>query len=400
MNKKTLLLLLAVFGVLVFAVLNSRREGSFSAESPQEADSGKLVFKDLNLDDVKKIRIAKGTNEAVELVQDGDGWVVRNRYNFPASFDQLSQQLRVLPELEVGQSVPGGLDMLEELGLSDEQALTLSLFGDGSDPIVELKIGNSRSKGTFSAEPFAMLPGKEPFVLNSGFDLNADPDSWIVKDIVQVPFPGLVSAKITHPEGAYTVVRGEGNDYALMELKEGETSEPANISRIARALESVYMVGVADPLLADSEYGLENAPVFEGRTDEGVTYTVTVGKSGTKGRFVRFGFSTEVMPEPSEGAALVQVLDEERKSETTLDETNRTAKVQEKLASLMQEYESRKAAAEKKTAELKKFEKWIYILNDYQADAFCLPRSALLAPIAPEDKETGMSVPVEMPMAP
>src|SRR5688572_28372926 len=83
---------LAVGGLGLY--LYNQRKESFNASSFQASDR---VLKDFPLNDIAHLRIRAATNE-VNLVR-GDQWTVKERYDYPANFSEVSEFLRKVWEL-------------------------------------------------------------------------------------------------------------------------------------------------------------------------------------------------------------------------------------------------------------------------------------------------------------
>src|SRR6266436_3972540 len=103
MNRKQLAILLvlgAVIGALGFFV--SRRNAA-SYQSSGEGGAGRKLLPDFPINDVARIDIKQGTNELSLALQD-DQWSVRQRYGYPANFQEVGDFLRKIWELKVVQT--------------------------------------------------------------------------------------------------------------------------------------------------------------------------------------------------------------------------------------------------------------------------------------------------------
>src|SRR5688572_3912513 len=133
MNRKQFLILIILglaVGGLGFYLVN-RQKGSYESSSSQ---GEQRVIKDFPLNDVAHIRVLQGTNE-VNLVR-GDTWTVKERWDYPANFTEISDILRKILELkpvqdvEVGPSQYGRLELLNPTENKGTNSATLLEFKD------------------------------------------------------------------------------------------------------------------------------------------------------------------------------------------------------------------------------------------------------------------------------
>ena len=143
MNSRQLTLIV-VFAVVLAAIgwiLFHR--GARSWESQPTSRDGKVI--EFPLNDVAHITIKDGTSE-LNLVRKEDGWVVRERADYPANFEQVSRllqkiwNLKPVQTLQVGPSQLGRFDLVEpangaksgtllELKDKDEKRIAALLVG-------------------------------------------------------------------------------------------------------------------------------------------------------------------------------------------------------------------------------------------------------------------------------
>jgi hypothetical protein len=115
MNRKqfiTLIVLGLVVGGLGLYLANKRKE-SFTSSSFQ---TGQRVVKDFPLNDVAQLRIRQAAGE-VNLARGEEGWTVKERYNYPANFSEISEFLRKVWELKPVQDVEAGASQYGRLEL-------------------------------------------------------------------------------------------------------------------------------------------------------------------------------------------------------------------------------------------------------------------------------------------
>src|SRR5205814_10142929 len=135
MNRKqlgTLIFLGAVIGILGLYV---GRRNAASYQSSGEGGAGKKLLPDLPINDVARIAIKQGTNE-LNLARQDDNWTVRERYGYPANFQEIGDLLRKMWDLKIVQTEQIGPSQLTRLELTESAGTnsgTLLEFKDKSD---------------------------------------------------------------------------------------------------------------------------------------------------------------------------------------------------------------------------------------------------------------------------
>src|SRR5438046_2221095 len=138
MNRKQLAIVI-VLGVALGALgLYVSRRKAASFQSSGEGGAGKKLLPDFPINDVARIQIKQGTNE-LNLAQQNDNWTVRERYGYPANFQEIGDFLRKIWELKVVQTEQVGpsqyskLELLEPAKATGTNSGTLIEFKDKSD---------------------------------------------------------------------------------------------------------------------------------------------------------------------------------------------------------------------------------------------------------------------------
>src|SRR5688500_178224 len=134
MNRKQFVILIVLgraIGALGFYLAKKRKE-SYTASSFK---SDEKVIKDFPLNEVAHVHVKQGTNE-VNLVR-AETWGVKERWNYPASFTELSEFLRKVWDLKPVQDVEVGPSQFARLELNVEGTAT------NSGTLVEFKDSKS-----------------------------------------------------------------------------------------------------------------------------------------------------------------------------------------------------------------------------------------------------------------
>src|SRR6266404_3151771 len=114
MNRKQLVILLVVGTVIGLSGLLVSRRNDASYQSTGEGGAGKKLLPDFPINDVARIHIKQGTNE-LNLARPDDTWTVRDRYDYPANFQEIGDLLRKIWELKIVQTTQVGPSQYSKL---------------------------------------------------------------------------------------------------------------------------------------------------------------------------------------------------------------------------------------------------------------------------------------------
>lgn len=373
MSRKTLWVLLGVFAVLcgvtswkIWRVKPIRPEGPFP---------GDPVLAGLDLNQIAAFTVSSAGATSRVARKEGR-WVVDSRFDYPADFRRIVEQLRSLADMKVGQVVQATDSDLGDFGLGPDQATAIQLeMADGSTAAV-VRIGGPRP-----AQPgggISSFPQGVYIRVNSGPVLLVDvplgvtfgwTENWLAREIVNVSAEAVEQVTVRTPDESYTLrMPGPGN-YVLEGLASNETVEVYNAGRLARALSPLTLLDVVDPAETTNDFGFGDASevLFALRTGE--RYAVKVGglRAQGGGRYVRLGVSYEKPPTPEEFEGVEKDSEEFKKR--------------------VEEFESQCAAAEQKAKETDaQLRAWTYVIPDYQAGNLTVRRSELVRTVEKHDE--------------
>lgn len=363
MSKRSLGVLLAIFLILCGLVFWVQwRAKPIQPQGPFPGDS--ILTADINRTAAFTISSAAATTR---VARKEGRWVVESRYGYPADFNRIVEQLRALAELKVGQVIRAEEADMAEFGLGPEQATTIRLEDEGGQVVAELKLGNprqARREGGMIGVPEGvyMRVGDGPvLVVDAPMSMTFGwTDTWLERDIVNVPADSVASVMVESEDGSYTLRIPKAGEYEMDGLAENEKIESFAASRLARALSPLTLLDVADPE-AGEDTGLDEPTRLIMATREGERYTVEVGRprSTGGGRYVRLkaAYERPAAPESFEGV--------EPESE--------------EFRKKVEEFEKDCAERERKVAEQQAlFEKWVYVVADYHAENLTLKRGELV----------------------
>lgn len=388
MNRKQLALLLAlgiVAGFASLAVLRANRN------SWQSSAARPKVFAQFPLNEVRHLRIVQGGGE-LNLVRKDDIWRVRERFDYPANFAEISDFLRKLWELKAVQWMPVGPSQYERLELVSPggqpvagTGTLIELKDSGGKTLKSLILGKKHNRQMEAAGPFGggggypdgrylLAPGesKEVALVSEIFsNAEAAPDPWFDKSFFKVEGPREIAVAGKSPAQSWKLTRAaETAEWKLDGLRAGETLDRSKASGPASALAYPSFTSIASPQAKSEETGLNAPSTVTVKTFDGFTYQIKVGKAAADSSHhlqvsVAGDFPRERVAAKDEKPADKERLDKEFK---------------EKLPKLEEKLKTEKGC-----------EPWIYLVSKSTIDSLLKDRKDLLA----EKKEAKKDAPKE-----
>lgn len=366
MNLKALIALIvaAAVAIAITATLVKKDSATW-----QTAEVGGLLFENLPVNDVETIHITQGS-ESLTLNKQGDIWVVKERYNYPANFQDISQMVIKLSEtkplrvIEAGESqlgrlnllatdqAQGGGTLLEMNGVNDKTLVSLLL---GKPYVRQSEAQKNPMMGMSGDIPegrYVLMGGTPPvYLIDEPFDNVAPvPTAWLSKDFFKVEKLSSISVQFmgeAAPDWEFSR-DAVGGDF---KLKNSLPTENVDASK-TRSLSSLFSyASFTDvlPLDSDPELTRLNIPTIAViKTFDGFTYTIHIGKltADETGRYLSFKVDAQL---PTERTIAP---DEKEEDKARLD------------AEFLREQER----LQKKLAQEKKCEQWIYIVSTWTVE--------------------------------
>ena len=377
MNSKQLSILL-VLGLVIGGLglyLYQGREASYKSS---DQSIGKKVLGEFPINDVAQITIKNATNE-LNLVKQDDLWKVRERFNYPANFSEISEFVRKTSELKAVQSMKVGLSQFGRFELiKPEKAVgtnsgTLVEFKDkNGKPLKSLLLGKKYVKESQSSSQFGggdWPIGRYVMVLNQTQDVaivsdplsnvEPKPDQWLNKDFLKVEKLQTVSLVSTNTTNSWKVTREtETGEWKLADKKEGEEIDKGKSSSLNYALSSPSFNDVASPQLTPEATGMDHPIVATLETFDGFVYTAKIGnKTGDENYYLAMAVKGNLPTERTAGK------DEKPEDKEKLDK-----EFKEKAAKLKEKFDKEKA-----------IESWTYLVSKWTIDPLLKERKDLLA---------------------
>lgn len=287
MNRKQLTLVI-LLGVVLGGIgfyLKSRDASTWTSSG---AGLGQKLLADFEVNDVAHIRIVQGTNE-LNLVRKDDLWRVKERWDYPANFETISEFLRKAWEMkavrtmQVGQSQWGRLELLKP-GEGDKAGTLVELKDKDGKVLSSLILGKKHlreSSGGGEGWPdgryvmVASNPGTVSLISETWSHIEPKPESWLNKDFFKCEKIKSVSLNWTN---AWTLERAqEGGTLRLVDAQPGEELDTFKASSIGSVFSWPSFEDIAAPDAKPEDLGLDHPILATITTFDNFTYNFKIG---------------------------------------------------------------------------------------------------------------------------
>src|SRR2546430_5964291 len=321
MNRKQLGILIVLGAVIGALGLYVSRRNAASYQSSGEGRAGKKLLPDFPINDVVRIGIKQGTNE-LNLVEQDDNWTVRERYGYPANFQEIGDLLRKIWDLKVVQTEQVGPSQFAKLELTEPNngtnSGTLVEFKDTSDKTIKaVLLGKKHMRKSENASPLGgsdgWPDGRYLLVMNGPKDVavvsdalsevEVKPDRWLNKDFFKVEKLKTISVTHTNATNSWKLTREtENGALTLADAKPGEQLDSAKSSSAGSALSYPSFTDVVSPQAKPEETGMDHPVLAKLETFDGFTYTIKVsGKTNEENRSLNMNVTAELPKERTPG---------------------------------------------------------------------------------------------------
>jgi hypothetical protein len=375
MNRKqlTVLLVVVVVAGCVGLWLRSRQAASYKTS---QGRMGQKAAGEFDPNAITQVVVKHGTNE-LNLCQQEEQWVVRERGNYPANFSEVSEFLRKLWELKVVQPVAIGPSQLARLELtapgSGEKAGTLVELKDKAGKTVKsLLLGKKHTRQPAGPSPYGsdegwpdgryLMVDNQPqsvsLVSETFSNIEPKPEQWLNKDFFKVEKTRAVAVTYPVATNSWKLSREtETGEMKLADAKPDEKLDSTKVSSIPNALSYPSFNDVVTSPKPE-ETGLDKPTVAVLETFDNFTYTIKVGKKTSDDNYyMTVAVNAELPKERTPGK------DEKPEDKEKLDK-----EFKEKMDKLREKLKQEQA-----------HEKTTYIVAKWTLDSLLKERSQLLA---------------------
>lgn len=194
---------------------------------------GTLAFPGLvdTLNDVKKIRISHKDGE-FNLELSENGWVFRERDNYPVQDDKIGELLvkltrmeKVEPKTKLSERYDR-LDLLHVEEKGDTRAKVIELFNVGGESIASLLVGKRKfTLGSSEGGTYVLFPtDSQAWLVTGELNPGARARDWLVREISDIKDNDIRSVSIQHPDGEMLTISKENpedSNYTVEGIPDG-----------------------------------------------------------------------------------------------------------------------------------------------------------------------------------
>jgi hypothetical protein len=266
-----------------------------TAERPREEqafNAGKLMFPDLapRLQNAARIEITH-QDKTIALAKHGDGWGLEDRGGYAVQAAKLRGMLTALTELRLVEARTTDPTQFNRLGLEDPHGKEgssnlLRVLDASGKPIVALIVGHRRvrTQGNVPEQVYVRRPDdNQTWLAEGGLQVDADPQLWLDRDIMNIDHTRIASVVVTHSDGKLEFGR-DGQKLVLKSPTDHPPLDDYKLDDIDRGLELLTFEDVQ----TDKDAVGEPLGQVVFTTSDGMVVTATVFK-GEKDIWARFG---------------------------------------------------------------------------------------------------------------
>ncbi|MDI6774459.1 MAG: DUF4340 domain-containing protein [Verrucomicrobiota bacterium] len=381
MKGKNLVVLVVVAVILVgLAYLSSTRNRKPPASLAVIGKPAVHALQDTDtLNNVERLTF-RSAGSTVAVARVSDAWVVPAKYGYPADYDKVSDFVRKVRDLKVGQCVGKERKQLEDLNLLSPAEATgtnaqtgalVELADKDGKMLASMVVGKEHRRSTpdspfgagYPDGRFVAVDGRAYLVADTLDGMPANDKDWLDADLVNVSASDLTEIEIKDAAGkTLTLKRAEGGgDLKVGDLGEKEEMDAAKVGSLAGILSYLRFNDVADPKLTDEATGFDKAVTVTARAKDQKVYTMKIGAKPSIGndRHIRLSVAMTPATEPKDAEPVKP--DAAKADEKKSDDA--------KAADDAKKKEDREKA-EKDARDLNaKLRNWTYIVAKHKVDA-------------------------------
>ena len=383
MNRKqstillVLVLLIGSAGLVTYKRQNASRDAGSAA-------LGRKLLGEIEINNVAQLVIKGDTNE-LNLVREDGLWRVKERYGYPANFNEISDTVLKLRDLKIVQTERVGESQLVRLSLAEGQGAngpTVVVLRDKDGvPMKTLWLGKKHMKKSSRPSPmpgmdddqgwpdgrYVKLGGSTEVALVSDplANLEPRPEQWLNKDFLKVEKVKSIAVDFPEATNSWKVTREtEAGPWRLFEPKAGEDLDSSKLTSLSSPLGSLAFNDVA-PESAQEHFGLQHPVMATLETFDHFAYAFKVGLKTNENYPIRVAVTASFPKERPVGAG-------------------EKAEDKEKLE---KQFKDDLKKLEDKLAKEKGFEPWIFEVSSWSLDSLLKRRSELMVEQKPEQPE-------------
>lgn len=282
MSKKTVIILWIIACVLGVSVITLKSRKGDSGEANTNRHRGETVLASFAATEVTTI-LVKGADQSVTLNKTADGWVVAERNNYPANFNNINNLLRTIESVKVSHAIEAGPSYGKRFGMdltSKKQAdhgIELTFTKADKSNVASVFLGKDSTGGGRYIQNAADTSGI--YVTSESFPTaSANPKDWLNEGFISVD--KINSIAITTAGKAdqveWKLTRADEN--AEFSLEGVKANEKLNATA-SSALKTIFSSARFQDVVVAEASTTEQSPdrrIATVTTSDGFSYTISM----------------------------------------------------------------------------------------------------------------------------
>jgi len=289
MKLKTFAMLLITCCILLAVVLLVSRP---QKTADQSAVMGARLLDRLAVGEIAALTVTS-PEATTGLKQTDAGWIVANRFDYPADFSKVVELVQKLSDAKIGRTFPASPEIQARLSLyppeqpeppAEQKGTRIVLADADGKTLADLIIGKPReeSAGAGSGSYVLQPPENQVYLVDQDFRLlDKKPGDWLNKkpiDLNPKRIQKVVCFDTRRNRPIYTLARpAEDREPVLSGLPKGKMTAKLKADQVFEALTSLTVEDVADHGRKDTAARFNGAPRFDYHLYDGTVYHVFAG---------------------------------------------------------------------------------------------------------------------------
>ena len=272
MNIKNISILTAVLAGIAGVLWIAQRSSNPSLKSDLV---GQGLLNAEAIGDAQSIQIFETAEDspAVEIVKQGDNWIVPKHYGLPVDFQKVSDMISGLAESTIIRAVTDNPDRIQMLDLGQTRIVFTDASGDSLADISFGKSGNTG--GTFAKierSEKVVLASDKPFIQTSA-------DNWAVSKAWELKWDDVRSIVQKGESTGIQLTREDAeSDFTSKGLEDEVELEQSEIRTSFTRFTNLRFQDLAKVGSEEVAEALEHAKTWDMQTEAGDTFTFTYGR--------------------------------------------------------------------------------------------------------------------------
>lgn len=282
MSKKTVIILWIIACVLGISVITLKSRKGDSGEANTNRHRGETVLESFPATEVTSIFI-KGAEQSVTLNKTADGWVVTERNNYPANFNNINNLLRTVESVKINNAIEAGPSYGKRFGMDltskkpEEHGIELTFTKADKSNVATIFLGKDSTGGGRYIQNAADTSGI--YVTSESFPTaSANAKDWLQEDFIAVDkITSIAVTALGKPDQLdWKLTRADENaEFSLEGAKDNEKLDTNATSLLKTIFSSTRFEDVSAAEVSTIEQD-PNRRVATITTADGFTYTIAL----------------------------------------------------------------------------------------------------------------------------